>query len=197
MPITFPIPRADEYLDTMRERVKDKTFRHARGAAEMMLRVVGDAGIEVERGVTAALLHDYCKAMKAKDLLAEAEAFGIDIQPVCREHPLLLHGPVGAEMGKRDLGVEDPDVLEAIYWHTTGKPGWNPVGLALYFCDFSEAGRTMPESAKARELLETEGYAAALRYAAEAKVGYIEKEFTLDPMTAAFAKWLKEEWGMS
>lgn len=195
MPITFPIPRADEYLGILRERLKEKTFKHACGVAEMMIQVAGDAGIDIEQAVTAGLLHDYCKGTKAKALIEQAEAYAIEIQPLWREKPVLLHGPVAAEMVKRDLGVDDPDVLEAIRWHTTGKPGWNRVGLALYFSDFSEPGRTMPESAKARELLETGGFEVALRYAAEAKLSYIEKEFALDPMTAAFAKWLREEWG--
>ena len=102
--------------------------------------------------------------------------------------------PVAAKMVERELGIDDVEVLDAIYWHTTGKPDWNNVGLALYFSDFSEVNRPRPEAARAREILERDGFEAALRYAAEAKLGYVEKKFTLDPTTAAFAKWLREEW---
>lgn len=190
----FPTPRADEFLARLRERLPDKTVRHVCGVAEMMLRVHEAAGITEEQAVTAGLLHDYCKAMKPAELLEQAGDYGMDVPQVWRDYPSLLHGPVASEMVRRDLNVTDPDVLDAIYWHTTGRPNWNAVGLALYFADFSEPNRPRPEAARAREILETEGYEAALRYAAEAKLGYVEKKFQLDPTTAAFARWLRSEW---
>lgn len=190
----FPTPRADEFLARLRERLPDKTLRHVCGVAEMMLRVREQAGITEEQAVTAGLLHDYCKAMKSEALLEQAGDYGMDIPPIWRENPSLLHGPVASEMVRRDLDITDADVLDAIYWHTTGRPNWNAVGLALYFSDFSEPNRPRPEAVEAREIFERDGFEAGLRYAAEAKLGYVEKKFVLDPTTAAFARWLREVW---
>ena len=84
-------------------------------------------------------------------LLEAAESYGIAIDDLRRERPILLHGPVAAEESRRELGLGDDEVYDAIYWHTTGRAEWNPVGLALYFADFSEALRLRPEAAAAQD----------------------------------------------
>jgi len=52
----------------------------------------------------------------------------------------LLHGPATATR----LAIEGEtreDVLDAIRWHTTGRPDWARTGRALYMADFLEPGR--------------------------------------------------------
>lgn len=52
----------------------------------------------------------------------------------------MLHGPAAAER-LADEGVEDEPLLLAVRWHTTGHPGFDPLGRALYLADFAEPGR--------------------------------------------------------
>ncbi len=187
----LPTARADEYRALLAERLSDKTFRHCVSVAEHMLSFTDAAGIDPQQAVTAGLLHDLCKAMQGPELIHAAEGYGIDITPLYRASPTLLHGPVAAEECRRELGLEDLEVYDAIYWHTTGKADWNRVGLALYVADFSEPLRTMPEAAEARALLDNEGFDAALRFVAATKVAYVRERFTLDPDTEAFAEWVR------
>ena len=37
--------------------------------------------------------------------------------------PVLLHGQVGSEILRRECGIDDPEVLEAVWWHTTFNRG--------------------------------------------------------------------------
>ena len=78
----FQTARADEYLERLRERLPNKTLRHVRGVAEMMLRVHEEAGISEEQAVAAGLLHDYCKAMKPAALLEQTDAYELDVPDV-------------------------------------------------------------------------------------------------------------------
>ena len=188
----LPTARADEYRALLAERLPDKTFRHCVSVSEHMVSFADAAGIDPEQAMTAGLLHDLCKAMQGPDLIRAAERYEIAVTPLHRKSPTLLHGPVAAEECRRDLGIEDTEVYDAIYWHTTGKADWNHVGLALYVADFSEPLRTMPEAAEARALLAHEGFEAALRFVAATKVAYVRERFTLDPDTEAFAKWVRE-----
>ena len=71
----------------------------------------------------AASAHDIARVVKGPRLLAEARRRGIRIDRVESALPVLLHGPVGAERLRRDLGVTEPQVLEAVHWHSTAAPG--------------------------------------------------------------------------
>lgn len=80
-------------------------------------------GVDEEKVCTAALLHDYAKQLPSDRLLAKAQAYGLEIGDFERAHPDLLHGPVAAKMAEEEFAIHDPDILEAITYHTTGKVG--------------------------------------------------------------------------
>ncbi len=187
------IPRATEYLQWLEERLSEKTLRHTLSVAGTMRALAGKAGIERVPAITAGLLHDCCKNMTPDALLATAESYGIPIHDLQRRTPKLLHGPVAAEEVKRQLGVDDEDVYEAIYWHTTGRPGLGRVGQALYLADFCEPFRAIPEATECRRILETHGFDAALLYAARNIVAHVREKHDMDPTTEAFLEWLESE----
>ncbi len=189
------IPRAEEFFALIEDRLKPKTLQHVLGVTELILRVAPALGISLEDTAAAGLLHDLCKPLNREAMIAAAENFGIPINETQRDNPALLHGPVAAETVKRELGVESNAVYEAIYYHTTGKPGLGLVGQALYFADFSEPSRTYAGSNEARALLRTEGFVKALLYAADAKLNVVRSKTTVDPMTQAFNDWLHEQYG--
>jgi len=195
MVVLETIPRANEFLSIVEGRLKLKTLQHVLGVTELILRVAPDLGVSLEDAAAAGLLHDLCKPLKRAEMIAAAEDFDISISEMQREKPALLHGPVAAEKAKRDLHVESNDVYEAIYYHTTGKPGLGLVGQALYFADFSESNRTYPGSAEARAIFGTDGFVKALLYAADAKLEVVQSKSTVDPMTQAFNDWLHEQYG--
>ena len=109
------------------------------------------------------------------------------------DHPNLLHGPVAAEKCRRELGIDDEDVLDAIRWHTTGRADWSRVGQALYIADFNEPLRTHDGAEQARALLIGEGFSAALRFVIRNKLENVKKRYTLDENSQAFADWVERE----
>ena len=101
-------------------------------------------------------------------------------------------GVAGGDRGVA-VGVADDDVYEAIFWHTTGRPNWNNVGLALYVADFSEPLRKIPEAVEARKRLQERGFAETVRYVTAQKQAYVARKFSLDPVTKAFGRWVESE----
>ena len=59
-----------------------------------------------------------------------------------------LHGPAAAARLASE-GEQRVHVLEAIRWHTTGHPEWEPTGRALYMADFLEPGRPFMQDDRA------------------------------------------------
>ncbi len=93
--------------------------------------------LEVDPGrvQAAALGHDLYRHLDGAALLAQAASLGMETDAAERAAPILLHGPIAADRAEREWGVTDADVLEAIRWHTTGRPGLGAVGLTLFLAD--------------------------------------------------------------
>ncbi len=189
----FPVARADEFLELLRRRVREKTYNHCVSVAKTMLDIVEKAGITPEQAVTAGLLHDLCKAMKPAELGQAAAEYGIAEN---LDSPNLLHGPVAAEECSRRLGIGDEDVIDAIRWHTTGRAGWSRVGQAIYFADFSEPLRARAEAEEARAILYRDGFEAALLFVIDQKLNHVKKHHSLHPSSEDFAKWAEGEFSL-
>jgi predicted HD superfamily hydrolase involved in NAD metabolism len=189
----FSTTRAEEFLAHLRRRVSERTVNHAAATAELMAQIAPQLGITEEQAVTAGLLHDSCKDMAGPELLQASDDYGIPVEATQRAKPMLLHGPVAAEECRRNLGIEDSEVYDAIYWHTTGRPHLGKVGLALYVADYSERLRSYPEAAQARALIEEHGFMDALRFVAARKLERAKKKTLIDPNTESFCAWLQGE----
>ncbi|MCH8346700.1 MAG: bis(5'-nucleosyl)-tetraphosphatase (symmetrical) YqeK, partial [Chloroflexi bacterium] len=83
----------------------------------------------------AAAAHDIARAAKGPQLLAEARRRGLHVAAVEGQLPVLLHGPVGADRLRRDFDVSEPQVLEAVHWHSTATPGLTPVAKVIFLAD--------------------------------------------------------------
>jgi len=177
----------------LRDRVTDKTLRHCIFTAEYMASFAAGAGIANDAAVTAGLLHDLCKGMSPDDLLAAAAEYGLSLNDSQRQKPQLLHGPVSAEECRRKHSIAGDDIYEAIFWHTTGRPGLGRLGLALYVADFAEPSRTFAEAAEARRILRGSGFEAALRYVSQQKYEHVLAKPVADPITAAFHEWIETQ----
>lgn len=85
-----------------------------------------------DRWVAAAWLHDALRD-------ADPERLREGVLPELRDlPPPLLHGPAAAE---RIGDVADPELRDAVRYHTVGHPSLGPLGRALYLADFLEPGR--------------------------------------------------------
>lgn len=182
--------RHSKYYDYVRQRLPRSKFRHCISTAEFMAALAVSLRIDIDQAVTAGLLHDLCRAHKAPEMLRKAQDYGLPISAFARKKPNLLHGPLAAEECRRVLGVQDPAIYEAIYWHTTGRPGLDLLGQALYFADFAEPTRTYPEAEEARRRLKQEGFHPALCWVAQTKIGFLLKKHVTDPITEEFRRWL-------
>tara|TARA_Y100000588_G_scaffold383130_2_gene471893 strand:+ start:2718 stop:3296 length:579 start_codon:yes stop_codon:yes gene_type:complete len=97
--------------------------------------------LDVARVRLAAQGHDLLRLVSPSELLARAEARGMEIDPVERAAPVILHGPLGALELEERFGVDDYDVLEAIRWHTVGHPEFSSEAWAMFIADKTEPSK--------------------------------------------------------
>ena len=92
-------------------------------------------GINQEQAALAALAHDVARAMTDGELLRRAAGMGLPIGVVDRWVPILLHGPVGAEILQQEAGLTDISIYKAVYWHTTANPDLDELGKVVFIAD--------------------------------------------------------------
>ena len=124
--------------DRFRERfasLPDKLRAHIFRVRDVGLELASRHGIDEERAELAILGHDVARAAKKAEILRLADAFGMSTLDIERRSPVTLHGPVGAELLRREDGLDDEEILAAVRWHTTGHPSLTPLGLLVFIAD--------------------------------------------------------------
>jgi predicted HD superfamily hydrolase involved in NAD metabolism len=174
-----------------RGRLSDKRYAHTLRVAETTECLAKLHGLDPERARLAGLLHDTAREVGKEELLRVAEEDGVPVGDFECERPILLHGPVAAELAREDLGVEDGEILDAVRAHTTGEPGMGPLALALFVADKIEPGREQPGVKDLRELAPVSLHRAA-RAALEDSISYNERrDRPAHPKSRQTLEWLR------
>jgi predicted HD superfamily hydrolase involved in NAD metabolism len=127
--------------DWMKTRVSARRLKHVAGVAETGKLLAIRAGIDPIRVELAGWLHDACKEEKDHALVEHAKKYGLVLHPVEEEHGHLLHGPVAAELVKREFDIKDEDLLDAIRQHTLGGVAMCMLSKIVFLADAAEPGR--------------------------------------------------------
>lgn len=136
----------------LKERLPEGRLKHSLGAMNAAMELALLYGIDCNKAEFAGLLHDCAKGMTEKELLDFCDVRGIKMSGVCKQHPRLLHGVVGAAIVKDEFGVTDQDILNAIKFHTTGRKGMSDLEKIIYLADLIEPARGFPGVDELRKL---------------------------------------------
>jgi predicted HD superfamily hydrolase involved in NAD metabolism len=177
------------------EAVREAVARLPRGMADHIERAAAEADrlaagfkeLNREQVELAAWGHDIARALSPRWLLARARRFGLEVSPVEEEAPILLHGPVGAEILRREHGIDDPEVLAAARFHSTGRAGMSLLEKVIFVADKIEPGkvRAKPALARVRELADRDLDAAILEYLEQMLVVAREEGWPVHPQAVA------------
>ncbi|MEE8465920.1 MAG: bis(5'-nucleosyl)-tetraphosphatase (symmetrical) YqeK [Dehalococcoidia bacterium] len=114
------------------------------------LELAGRHGIDLEQAELGALAHDVCRAVPSPDLLRMSAELGVNVSEVEQDFPLLLHGPVGAELLRREEDLTDHDLYEAVRWHSTAHASLAPLGKLIFLADKLDPQKAVVYSYQAR-----------------------------------------------
>jgi len=191
--------KSDALLETAdafaRERLSEKRYGHTLRVADTAESLAQVHGLDPGRARLAALLHDAARETEPEEFLRLAEEWGLSVGELERQSPKLLHGPVAAELARRELGVEDEEVLEAVRAHTVGRAGMGPLALVLYVADKIEPSRDYPSVGRIRELARRNLRAAAAESLRRAVAHNERRDRPIHPASLAMLEWLEETEG--
>ena len=186
-----PLEAADAFV---RDRLSEERYGHTVRVADTAEDLARTHDLDPDRTRLAALLHDAAREIGASDeFLKLAEAWNLPVGKPERESPKLLHGPVAAELARRELGVDDGDVLEAIRVHTVGSPGMGPLALVLYVADKIEPARDYPSVGRLRKLAGEDLNEAAAESLRRAIAHNEERGKATHPASLKMLDWLEAD----
>ena len=126
----------------LRNRVKRRVGQLPQGLQAHINRVTAIArelaprhGLDPELAAVGMQAHDVARAIPGPELLTLAGSLNLTVDLVQLRVPLLLHGPVGAELLRREDGLDDDSLYQAVYWHTTGHPSLDQLGKLVFLAD--------------------------------------------------------------
>lgn len=110
-------------------------------------------GVDLNKALLAGLLHDCAKCIPNKKKLKLCKENNIKVSDFEKTHPFLLHAKIGVWIAQEKYNVYDQEVLDAICWHTTGKPDMTQLEKIIYIADYIEPARNKaPRLEQIREL---------------------------------------------
>lgn len=110
-------------------------YRHILRVADTCESLCERYGEERLKGRVAGLVHDLARDWPEEQLRKWCP--GTEETEV-----VLLHGPAAARYARRELGLDDEDILAAVHHHTLGAPGLPRVGWILFVADYIEPERS-------------------------------------------------------
>ncbi len=145
-PRDINLKNKDQFLTYLETRLSPRRLQHSLGVMQTMEKLAGIYELDQKQALAAGLLHDIAKELEPDqqtEILTEAE-----IEIHCKEdkdYHYYLHGPVGAYVAQKELGIDDPTVLKAIETHTyygNYDESFNaPINWCIRFSDILEPTR--------------------------------------------------------
>jgi HD superfamily phosphohydrolase YqeK len=119
----------------LREAGRLDTLRHASRVAAQGRRLARRFGLPLPSSDLACCAHDLAAVVPLRYAVAAAEELEVSLAPADREVPAVIHGRLGAAALRVVLGVDDPDVLNAVENHTTLRAGASNVEALVFVAD--------------------------------------------------------------
>ncbi len=132
-----------KYEAMMQEQLSDKRFAHSRGVAYTAAALAMKYGADIYSSMIAGILHDCAKNVPEEEFIRyHMELYpGTNVEDITVPH--LLHGEYGAYMAEKMYHIDDPQILNAITYHTAGRTNMSLLEKIIYVADYIEPTRNM------------------------------------------------------
>ncbi|MBR4036093.1 MAG: bis(5'-nucleosyl)-tetraphosphatase (symmetrical) YqeK, partial [Oscillospiraceae bacterium] len=124
--------------------LREKRAQHTFNVAKLAVELAEMYGVDVQKARLAALLHDIMKQQPDDIMLHRARQSDI-IEKIDSKPMPVLHGFAAADYARREMGIEDEEILMAIKSHTCGRKNMTDIEKVIYLADMLSEERNFPE----------------------------------------------------
>lgn len=97
-------------------------------------------GADIKKVVTAMYLHDIAKSLSVERLKALG-VNDVDLAEIAKLPASIQHSLGGVYIAQMHFDIQDNEILDAIKYHTTGRPDMTDIEMIVYLADATEYGR--------------------------------------------------------
>lgn len=148
---TYSPLSSEEIIAKQKSMMDQKRFEHCIGVSQTSRKLAHLNDYDEDKAALAGFIHDYAKQIPNEEFInvIKKENFDPDLLNYNRA---IWHGIVGTYFIKRDLKIEDKEILTAIYRHTTADNEMTTLDKIVFVADFIEPHRTFPGVEEARKV---------------------------------------------
>ena len=132
------------YIQRLKPMLSEKRFEHSLNVAAEAVKLAKKYGADMEKAETAGLLHDILKDTPADKQLKIISDFGIIMTDVELSAKRFWHAISGAVYIRTELGIDDPEIFDAVRYHTTGRKNMSLLEKVIFIADFISKDRDYP-----------------------------------------------------
>jgi len=161
-----------------------KRYQHTLGVEYTAAALAMRYDVPLADAQLAGLLHDCAKCLPFEEKKALCNQHHISVSEIEYKNPELLHAKVGYILAQTEYHITDTDILNAILYHTTGRPGMSLLEKIIFIADYIEPGRKKaPNLTEVRKLAFIDLDQALVRVMSDT-LSYLEgSDGVIDPLT--------------
>jgi len=140
-------------LEIVKKHLPERRYIHTLGVTDTAVMLAKRYGADERKAELAGIFHDYAKYRPKEEMesIIRQENMPQDLLLYDSE---LWHAPVGAYLVKKEVGIQDEEILDAIRYHTTGRPGMTTLEKVVFLADYIEPNRSFPGVDEVRKAAE-------------------------------------------
>lgn len=170
-----------------------KRYEHTLGVEYTASCLAMRYGADMGKARLAGLLHDCAKHLSSDKKIEYCARYGMIISDYEKKNPELLHAKLGACFAYDVYGIDNPEILSAITWHTTGKPNMALLDKIIYIADYMEPNRNQaPNLSQVRQLAFSDLDRCLYQILSDSVTYLAYKKSVTDPMTEQTYEYYKE-----
>lgn len=139
----------DSINSYIEKNFSEKRKIHTEGVRKTAIVLAEKYGADVDKAELAALFHDMYRGVSEDVLNYYIKHLNLDKKYL--NNCNLVHSKIAAVIMKRDYHIEDEDIINAVSYHTTGRPGMSLLEKIIYIADAIEPNRNYPGVEALRE----------------------------------------------
>lgn len=131
----------EDYKKYIKDNVNSKRYIHSLGVCYTAANLAMRYNYDLDKAMIAGILHDCAKGIEYDKLIKKCNTNGIKVSEADIKCPELLHSKYGAYLIEHKLNVKDKDIINAVYYHTTGRPNMTLLEKIIFISDYIEPSR--------------------------------------------------------
>jgi len=141
--------KLEEVRTFIQSRLSKKRFNHVLGVIETAKELAEQHNVDIKDAEIAALVHDVAKEQPLDQTAAILRLAGES--SYLKHSNKVWHAPLGAIIAERTFIIEKKDILNAIKFHTTGRPEMSKLEKVIFVADYTEPNRKFEGAIAVRE----------------------------------------------